>query len=163
MRQWRRREDEQQVRRVSGVRPPPGAPSPNRSPRLPSSRLAAASTPRRWPPSPARAAGWTRPRRPAGRRELGKRGTSVPGTPGQPAPRAKRRGRERGGCAARKEICGRPAPAGAGCAGGVEGSGCFRSLAASECLKPASPHAHSGGLRWSPLLGESFSPAEWGR
>lgn len=27
VRQWRRREDEQQVRRVSGVRPPPGAPS----------------------------------------------------------------------------------------------------------------------------------------
>lgn len=81
VRQWRRREDEQQVRRVSGVRPPPGAPSPNRSPHPSRPRLAAAPAPRRRAPSRVRAAGWSPPRRPAGRR-----GARVPGTPRQSGP-----------------------------------------------------------------------------
>lgn len=81
VRQWRRREDEQQVRRVSGAWPSPGAPSPNRSPRLSPPQSAATPAARRRLPSPARAAGWTWPGRPAGRKGLAEAGAGGPEDP----------------------------------------------------------------------------------
>lgn len=115
MRQWRRREDEQQVRRVSGAWPPPGTLSPNRSPRRRPPRPAATPGRRRRRPSRARAAGWIRPGRLVGRRGLGRRGAGVPGTPGPSGPRVQRGGRAGGGWSCRPGGFRSPSPAGAGC------------------------------------------------
>lgn len=152
---------------MSGAWPPHGAPSPNRSPRPPPSGAGGGKTPRRRPPSRAWAAGLPGPGGGRGRRggwEGVMRGSQRRG--GRTDRRRSAGARGGGGCDARKQLFGRPAPVGAGGRqrGGAE------TAAVWVFPQPGCPASEAGfprtlsSLGRSPRLSESvFSSAEWGR